>query len=177
MPNLFVGIGLLFTFAGLVAALTDATGVLGEKGVSAQQATIAVGDLLNVSAAKFYSSMTALFCSLVMNISFKYCNSLLENKMTRISNLLESGVNYVSSESLLQMQLYSLDDQTNQLKTFNNDLASKLGDRIQDAVGKAMDPMVNKMDEITKMGEDYLKGIKEISQNITKDVRGLLEES
>ena len=61
MPNLFVGIGLLFTFAGLVAALTDATGVLGEKGVSAQQATIAVGDL-NVSAAKFYSSMTALFC-------------------------------------------------------------------------------------------------------------------
>ena len=49
-------------------------------------------------------------------------------------------------------------------------LASKLGDRIQDAVGKAMDPMVNKMDEYKKMGEDYLKGIKEISQNITKDV-------
>ena len=40
-----------------------------------------------------------------------------------------------------------------------------------------MDPMVNKMDEITKkMGEDYLKGIKEISQNITKDVQGAAGE-
>ena len=61
MPNLFVGIGLLFTLTGLVAALTDATGVLGEKGVGAQQATTAVVDLLNVSILFTFNDSTLLF--------------------------------------------------------------------------------------------------------------------
>ena len=98
--------------------------------------------------------------------------------MNTIIYLLESGVNYVSSESILQEQLYSLNEQTSQLKTFNNDLAAKLGDRIQAAVGNAMNPVADKLGEMAeKMGQDNLDAIREISQNITENVQGAAGDS
>ena len=176
MPNLFVGIGLFFTFVGLVAALKTTTESL--QAASAAGTEENIKTLLSLTASKFYISMTALGCSLIMNLSFKYFNSRLVKKMNTIIYLLESGVNYVSSESILQEQLYSLNEQTSQLKTFNNDLAAKLGDRIQAAVGKAMNPVADKLGEMAeKMGQDNLDAIREISQNITENVQGAAGDS
>jgi hypothetical protein len=67
VPNYFVGLGLLGTFIGLIAALTFSTKSLTE---AVDQNTIkeALNQLLTTAAAKFYISAAGLVASLVLSL-------------------------------------------------------------------------------------------------------------
>jgi hypothetical protein len=68
LPNFFVGLGLLGTFIGLIAALTFSTQDLA---VADDQAKIkaALSGLLTTAAAKFYISAAGLIASLILSLS------------------------------------------------------------------------------------------------------------
>ena len=63
VPNLLVGVGLLFTFFFLTLALTEATSALlpSKDGVAAADLTSATRGLLSAAGAKFLTSLTGLF--------------------------------------------------------------------------------------------------------------------
>ena len=67
LPNVFVGMGLLGTFIGLIAALTFSTQSL-TTAVDQEQIKTALNKLLTTAAAKFYISAAGLVASLTLSI-------------------------------------------------------------------------------------------------------------
>jgi len=96
VPNLLVGIGLLFTFFFLTLALTQATAALlpqaGQTGADLARAT---RGLLSAAGAKFLTSLAGLLASIIWAIAARRrmarLNGLAESVIDRISGVVSSG--------------------------------------------------------------------------------------
>jgi hypothetical protein len=70
LPNIFVGVGLLLTFIGLVSALHfSAQGVTSPNVSEAQHA---LEGLLKAATFKFLTSISGVFASIALSLSFKH---------------------------------------------------------------------------------------------------------
>ena len=174
-PNIFVGIGLVLTFAGLIAALTTAVdGMNGETDVM-QRSLI---DLLQTTSAKFYTSLMALGVSIILTLLFKVFEVRRDNLLNTLANRIEQGITHVSVEKVAYRQLAEMKEQTLQLKHFSTDLAMKLGDHIKGAVSEAMTPMVKELSNMSEnMGQNNLDAMREIGEAIAKNVQGAAGDS
>ena len=75
IPGYFVGLGLLLTFVGLVIALSKAAH---GTGVSAEDMTRSLRELLNAATFKFATSIAGLFSSLILSLIFRSYSILIE---------------------------------------------------------------------------------------------------
>ncbi len=97
VPNLLVGVGLLFTFFFLTLALTEATSALlpSKDGVAAADLTSATRGLLSAAGAKFLTSLFGLLASIVWTICFRHRMAELtgatEAVLDRIGRIVPSG--------------------------------------------------------------------------------------
>jgi len=92
VPNLLVGVGLLFTFFFLTLALNEATSALDAKAANLTDAT---QGLLKAAGAKFLTSLTGLLASIVWTIAFRRRMARLaaaaEAVLDRIGRIVPSG--------------------------------------------------------------------------------------
>ena len=162
LPNVFVGIGLTITFLGLIAALSVATNLTDDlEG--------AIEGLLAASSAKFYTSLFALFSSILLTIYLRYIDKVRDKAFDEISKKLESIVVYLSEARIALDQVEILKNQSLQLENFNTDLAVRLGESIQ----TAMMPVTQKLDDMANnMGQTNIDAIKEISEKVATEVQG-----
>ena len=174
-PNIFVGLGLVLTFAGLITALT--TAVEGMDGATeAMQRSLV--DLLRVTSAKFYTSLMALGVSIGLTIHFKFLEVWRDGLFKKLADKIERGMVYVSVEEVAYQQLVELREQKLQLQEFNTDLAMKLGSHIREAVSDAMNPVVEKLTNMGEnMGQNNLEAMQGIGEAIAKNVQGAAGES
>ena len=141
-PNMLVGIGLLFTFVGLIAALYFAS-----KGVNQnhEQAVIALQELLHAATFKFSTSLAGLLASLSFSVGEKWQFHKFDEKTNALIARMESAFAVTSLEKLaiennrvqeahVQELLEEAKQQTGQLKTFSTDLATSVGKAVSDAV-------------------------------------------
>jgi len=174
-PNIFVGVGLFLTFAGLIAALSTATAAMSGGSEQMQEA---LRLLLNTISAKFYTSLVALGISIVLTIAFKMLETRRDKLFKLLNDKIEQGMHFVSVEEIAYSQLEELKEQKEQLQQFNTDLAMKLGDHIQTAVSSAMNPVVEKLTSMGEnMGQNNLEAMREIGDAIAKNVQGAAGES
>lgn len=172
-PNLFVGIGLLLTFAGLISALTVAVGGFAKEAATSKELQGSLGVLLTVSAAKFYSSLAALAVSLALTISIRLGQSVTNRSLLGVAEAIEERIHPVTPESLLADQIQELQEQTSQLKTFNTDLAIKIGDSVERAVGSAMHGVTEKLDRFaSNLGQENVAAIKDIGESVSRSLHG-----
>ncbi len=163
VPNVFVGIGLTITFLGLIAALSIATENLTDD------LERAIEGLLSASSAKFYTSLFALFSSILLTIYLKYIDKVRDRAFDAISKKLESIVVYLSEARIALDQVEILKNQSLQLENFNTDLAVRLGESIQ----TAMMPVTQKLDDMANnMGQTNIDAIREISEKVATEVQG-----
>ena len=169
-PSVFVGIGLALTFLGLIAALSTAVTAIapsetGEADASAVRDAIA--ELLKISSAKFYASLFALFSSVVLTLVIKFSTHIIDRKLMRFCDRLESGVRFISAESLAMNANDILSAQLLQLNTFNTDLAMKIGQEVQ----ASLSPLIVK---IGAMGEQLsganIDAIKNITDHVVESI-------
>lgn len=102
MPNILVGIGIWFTFVGLVAALWFAS-----KGVAANDindAQLALQDLLHAATFKFVTSIAGLLASIVFSWQEKRRLHKLERQINKICQQLESCLQFSTLEKVLLQQ-------------------------------------------------------------------------
>lgn len=155
-PNLFVGIGLLLTFVGLVAALMVTTKAMGGGDMKAMQG--ALKDLLSAASLKFWTSVAGLGCSILLTIFHRFFMASLERSYSRICKKLEEGLLFVSEEDLVQQQLVELKDQSAQLKQFNTEIGVTLGNSLKDTMPgvmtSALEPLLQSFDELKKELQD-----------------------
>lgn len=175
MPNIFVGVGLFLTFAGLIAALSTATTAMTG---GADQMQGALRDLLYTISAKFYTSLIALGVSILLTIAFKVLETRRSVLFKRLNDKIERGMHFVTVEEIAYSQLEEIKEQKVQLQQFNTDLAMKLGDHIENAVSTAMNPVVEKLTSMGEnMGQNNMKAMQEIGDAIAKNVQGAAGDS
>ena len=103
VPNMLVGMGLLFTFMGLVAALHFAS-----EGVTAadvREAQAALRELLSAATFKFVTSIAGLAASLAFSWREKVLLHATQAQIRRLCQLLEERLVPLTPESLMVAQI------------------------------------------------------------------------
>lgn len=132
VPALFVSVGLLLTFLGLVAALDTASETLqSATGGSDTGITGALTDLLSVASAKFIMSLTGLACSILFTIALRVGTGRIDHRLLALCNAIEMRVLFRTPESLLAQMLAQQVVQTEQMKALLPELVAQLGRPLQ----------------------------------------------
>lgn len=142
IPNYFVGLGLLFTFFGLVAALYFAS-----KGVSAGDVETAkkeLTSLLHAATFKFSTSIAGLLSSIVLSFTVKSLILRVQLYFDRLCVLLEARIIFVTPEWIGMQQLRELEKQNLQLERFNTDFAVEVAKALEIRLNESLGPTVNK---------------------------------
>ncbi len=171
MPNILIGVGLMFTFIFLALALNDAGQAMSGNQESRDAA---LKGLIATAGGKFITSIAGLFSSLVWNWGGK----LLIEKLESTTNDLDAHLRVIvpdnAPQATIQAQLGMFHDmlmqnreQVNQLKRFETDFALS----ISSSIGKALEPLFNDLshklidafdnltDRISRINEEALKNI------------------
>ena len=71
ISSLFVSVGLVLTFMGLVAALQQSGAAILSAGAADADIKVALSELLQVVSSKFILSITGLSCSIIINLAIE----------------------------------------------------------------------------------------------------------
>lgn len=132
LPNYFVGIGLILTFLGLVAALYFASAAVASENV--QQAQAALGDLLHAATFKFLTSIAGLFCSLLLSFSFRVLAQELSRELARLQGALEERMRGTSP---MAVALEQHEEQRRQ-----TELLQGMAPAIEESMTRSLPPML-----------------------------------
>lgn len=199
MPNLLVGIGLLFTFFFLSKALFLAASALTGDAKQAVEITVATRNLLSTAGAKFTTSLAGLLASIIWTVIAKQRMATLARYGDSIAELINKSVSASGTEMAIYGQLQTLNkldavakdqkeiltemleeskEQTGSLKRFETDLAISLGNAITNAFTPQMDGMTTRLvtainglsEKLGTMNQDALS-------KMIKDFAGMIKDS
>jgi methyl-accepting chemotaxis protein len=159
--NISIAVGLLFTFLGIIAALStlDLSG-----GPDAMQSQL--NELMQVAGAKFWASVGGIVASIILrSVDYRFAKKVDEG-LARMCDLLEHGMAYLPPQRIAAEQLRQLEEQTPALRGFSEQLAVVL----EQALEKQFTPMVSSLGAIQD-------GIDRISGGGGEAVRKALTES
>lgn len=155
--NLFVGIGLILTFFGLIVALyTAQKGMVGNDPSQMQSSLI---ELLRVAGAKFFASVAGVFGSLLLRRIEYQISRKSRALLDELCSLLERGLLYVPPQKIAIEQLVVLKEQRDQLKMFNTDFALQLSERIGAQFQQAIQPVAASITTLSESIADMSQGM------------------
>jgi hypothetical protein len=109
--NLFVAIGLILTFLGVVAALSEATSALGSSNDAAVMQG-ALSGLLTITATKFWTSIAGVFASVLMRIFERRWTQRIERMIEDLCRIIDQRVMPVTPGIIAGEQLAEIRAQT-----------------------------------------------------------------
>jgi len=174
-PNKLVGIGLLFTFIGLVAALYFAS-----KGVSSKDIEVAqkaLSQLLDAATFKFSTSIAGLLGSLLFSWGEKHTFHKINRKIHLLCTSLDERLEFVTPEKLADEQLQETKIQTEQLERFNTDLAVSIAGALEkpleNALNKEISPLIDAITTMTsKIGGVNENALESMMKDFSENLQG-----
>ncbi|MCC5795676.1 MAG: anti-phage defense protein ZorA [Chromatiales bacterium] len=179
-PGLFVAVGLLLTFLGLIAAL-QAVNI--PPGATPDQTRDALSDLLGAASAKFIMSLTGLFSSIVFTIILRVYSARTEGEIHSLCGLLETRLSFISLEDVAMRQLVIARGQEDSFKRIGMEMVERLGEplrkevpeTIATSIGAAIAPLI---DRVGKVGTDGVgQMVEDLSSRFSEDVGRALSEA
>ena len=134
--NVFLCLGLLFTFIGLSAALLSVGST-----TTAEQVQIAVNRILNISSAKFITSITGILLYVILLIEGRRIQSVQTAAARKFAEQAQRLTTLVTPEILLVDQLAAAREQTERMKRLADDVAVAFEARLTDVVGTRLDAL------------------------------------
>jgi hypothetical protein len=156
VPNYLVGLGLLFTFVGLVAALYFASA--GVASPSIQDAQAALRDLLAAATFKFVTSIAGLGASIVYSSREKTQLYRLGHRMNQLCTALEQRLVPVTPEYLGTVQLTEMRSQSMLLRRLGRHLHVTIPDTVEERLASEL------LDAIAPMREGFARAAERIGQ-------------
>jgi len=104
--NILVAVGLVITFLGIVAALSEATGAIGTGNPAEVQA--ALMGLLAIAATKFWTSIAGVLASIVLRIVARLRRRRITQLETGFFAVLDACVVYMPPEKVALEQMKAL---------------------------------------------------------------------
>lgn len=146
--NIFIAVGLLITFLGIIAALStlDFSG-----GVEAMQERL--NELMKVAGAKFWASVGGIVASIILRACDYRFGKRIDAGLSTLCDKLEHGMVYLPPQRIASEQLVELREQTPALRAFSEQLAVAL----DGALEKQMGPMIAHLGSI-QQGIDKISG-------------------
>jgi hypothetical protein len=105
--NLMVAIGLVITFMGIVAALTEATSAMAPGPADAGGAAMqgALIHLLTIAATKFWTSIAGVLASIILRLAARRRRQVIEALEAHFFALLDACVRFAPPEKVMLEQL------------------------------------------------------------------------
>ena len=104
--NILVAVGLVITFLGIVAALSEATGAIGTGNPAEVQA--ALMGLLAIAATKFWTSIAGVLASIVLRVVARFRRQRIRQLETSFFTALDACVVYMPPEKVALEQMHAL---------------------------------------------------------------------
>jgi hypothetical protein len=156
VPNYLVGLGLLFTFAGLVAALYFASG--GVAAASIQEAQASLRHLLAAATFKFVTSIAGLGASIVYSSREKTQLYRLGHRLDVLCTALEQRLVPVTPEYLGTVQLAEMRNQSLLLRRLGRHLHVTIPDTVEERLASEL------LDAIAPMREGFARAAERIGR-------------
>ncbi len=131
MPGILVGLGVLGTFVGLSVSIIRVLPQLKGMEKNLEQA---VETLISGAGVAFFTSVFGLLFSLIFNFISDKRVSLLQSLLTKFNFRLEKSLKFITEEHLLTKQLKVLNQQEKELGDMSQNIALKIGDKIEESV-------------------------------------------
>ncbi len=161
--NIFVALGLTFTFFGIIAALTRTSGMLSPTGGGDMNNALVT--LLQITSVKFWTSVAGVVASIVLRVFDRSWHQATQRRLERIVELLDLGTLFSPPQRFAAAQLREAEEQTKALKTFSHDLALAIGEKLEAqmapmtaAIGGLQDRMGNALGGIQSSIDDFKSG-------------------
>ena len=180
LPGLFVTVGLLFTFLGLISALDATVGLLpNSEGDTVNNSNDALKTLLDLATAKFIMSLTGLFASIIFTVVLRTRMGKLEKAMHRLCVVLEGKLSFVSLESVAIEQLRTSRGYEDSFQRIGTSLVEELGRPLREELPTAVASSIKKelepiLEHFSQIGLD---GISEMATNLSSQLTHNLEKS
>ena len=179
--EILIGLGLMLTFFGLVAALT----IAGPAFVDGGDIKATLGVLISTAGAKFLASIGGLLGSILIAIYQGYARNTVNRQLFKLCDLLEARLYYASAERIMADQYGHMKRQTRNLEELGNSIAVAIGDRIENAMsnmpgllGEAMSPMAQSIDNLRDaVSDSNREGLTELVGEFKRELTGAGEES
>lgn len=188
LPGLFVSVGLLLTFLGLISALQvmkDNIAPVAQQGIelgpvmdllvteNTQQdpAPDPMAELLAAASAKFIMSLTGLFASIVFTITLRIMILRVDTIVRSLCDELEARLSPISLEEMAAKQLEVARNQEDSFKRIGMELVEKFGTQMRED----MTTLMGKVGEVSSDGVGDM--VKELSTRISGDVGRSLSEA
>ena len=171
MPGMFVSLGLLCTFLGLVAALSKLGHDLGQ---GAKPEDVVIG-LMIIASAKFVMSLAGLACSITFGIWLRLCQAQLDNSLHGLCLAIERRLSFVSLEDLGFRQLEASVEQREAFRKIGMELVADLKRpldalprELSQSIMTAMEPV---FEQASRLGTSSMEGIVgDLSSQISSSV-------
>lgn len=170
--NLFVAIGLTFTFLGIIAALTQTSDNIAGVGGDASAMSGALIALLTLTAAKFWTSIAGVAGSIVLRIVDRRWHSATSKQLEILSNAIERGTVHVPAQRIAFLQLRQLEQQSTALTEFSHQLAVSIGD----ALHTHMQPVVAGLTSLQASLGEQLQPLGDIRNTMDEFRSGSMEK-
>jgi hypothetical protein len=142
LPNLFVGSGLLFTFLALASGIRLSIPSLTGAG---EQTIDGLHELLGGAFLAFLKSSSALLVSIGLIVLEKRRIHSTEALLADFCAELDARLRLETPDTLAGEQLEELQQQTSELKRFNDGLGGALGDALDTRVTQALAPVLERL--------------------------------
>jgi hypothetical protein len=173
IPGYFVGLGLLLTFIGLIAALGVAAPSV--KAGNAEQAKDALNQLLDAATFKFATSIAGLGASLFLSVWFRALTLWVERGIARFCEAIEDRMRFISSQEISREIAQTMRSQLSHLATLNSDsfferFATVVAPQLRNALIDAIAPLSAKLTQTTQnfTGEDFARRLTTAVENMTQ---------
>lgn len=155
MPGIFVSVGLLLTFLGLISALQSAGGGFAIN-ASEEDRISSMKDLLGAASAKFIMSLTGLAASIFFTLFLRLLLGRVERKIHKVCSLLEDRLKFISLEEIAEEQLQVARGQEAAFQKIGTELVEKFGRQLREEMSHVMD----------KMGAAGAKGVEKMADDL-----------
>jgi len=157
-PNYLIGLGLLFTFLGLAAAIAVAQHDL----ATASASTEGLQKLLRVASTKFITSVFAILLSLVLSVIQRRLFNNLRKQIHDFCIGLEMRTEFVPAEKLLHSSLLVQEEQKFHLANLADNITLKfesiMNHALPKSVSEAMAPLVDTLKKIAERDHSSNEG-------------------
>lgn len=154
LPNYLVGLGLCFTFLGIIIVIYQAANSLG---ADADSTIGALRQLLYAASLKFVTSFTGVSCSIGFSIYFRVHCARIERALDVFCSVLRNRILVLNPSTLLQIDLQQSRRQTTLLGSLASNIAMGLGEKMNEIAEqdrRALDRLEKKLEEAIEQGRE-----------------------
>lgn len=178
LPNYFVGIGLLLTFVGLVAALYFATESVGGD---IDTAIEGLQNLLRAATFKFWTSIAGLTSSILLSFAFRVYSLWIESAFSQLNQALEERLVFSTPQRIFFDLRDAAREQLAETKKINTDMAMAISDGVAEkmkaqigpAMTNAIRPLVDAVQtKMSEMGDDATDSLEQMVKSFAETVEG-----